>query len=163
MEFYPTIKTLHIIFAGIWLVNFIMDSYFQNLISANKGKEGEKKLIILYIGILNMIGIIGSIGILITGIFMVLVNPGFSFFQMTANHWLTAKQIIMVIILLIIFVKIIPQAKKLRINIGTDLEMSDPISEEGYKNLSALYKTAITLNILVIINFVLAITHYYFS
>ncbi len=163
MEFYPTIKTLHIIFAGMWLVNFVIDNFFQNLIASNKGKSGEKKLIILYISILNMLGMIGSIGILITGIFMVITNPGYSFFQMTANHWLTAKQIIMVILLLIIFIKIIPTAKKLRASLGNDLESDEPISEEGYKNLQSLYKIGMFLNILVIINFLLAVTHYYFS
>ncbi|MFA3783319.1 hypothetical protein ABRY23_09680 [Melioribacteraceae bacterium 4301-Me] len=163
MEFYITIKTIHIIFAGIWLVNFIMDSYFQNLIAANKGKKGEKKLIILYISIINMIGIVGATGILITGIFMVMANPAYSFFQLTANHWLTTKQIVMVVILLMIFLKIIPQAKKLRTAIGDDLESSETISEGGYKNLNSIYKINLMINILIIINFILAITHYYLS
>ena len=47
MEYYPTLITLHIIFAGIWLVNFITGIIFKKLITTNKQKSGERKLIIL--------------------------------------------------------------------------------------------------------------------
>lgn len=163
MDFYPTLYTLHIIFAGIWLVNFISAPILKSFIIKNKQKTGEKKFIILYLTLANLLGMIGSIGILITGISMTVLNPGYGFFQMTANHWLTAKQIIMVILLLIIFIYVIPEAKKIRAALGSDLESSSPVSEEGYKHLEKMYKLGTIINTLVLVNFLFAITHRFFG
>lgn len=159
MEWYPSILTLHIIFAGAWLVNLISDSVLKDFIAANKGKQGEKKFVKLYLLLSNLFGMIGASGILLTGIVLVIINPGYEFFQMTANHWLTTKQILMVILFMIIFVFVIPAAKNLRKLIGSDLESLEPISEEGYANLKRIYTLNTTINIIVLINFLFAITH----
>lgn len=159
MEWYPTILTFHIIFAGGWLINLFSDLFLKDFINKNKGKQGEKKLISLYLSLTNLLGIIGSTGILLTGIIMVIINPAYGFFQMSANHWLTVKQILMVGLLLIIFIFIIPNAKRLRVSIGQDLENESSISEEGYNNLKKIYKLNTIINLMVIINFLFAITH----
>lgn len=161
MEFYPTLYTLHIIFAGIWLINLVSDSFLKGVISKNKHKSGERKFISLYLTFVNLFGMIGSTGILISGILITAMNPGYGFFQMSGNHWLAAKQIIMVVILLIIFVFVIPQAKKIRISLGKDLETSEGVSEEGYRLLTKLFKINTAINLLVLINFLFAITHRY--
>ncbi len=163
MEFYPTLFTLHIAFAGIWLINFVSGFILQKFITDNQHKAGERKLIVLYLTFVNLFGMIGSVGILLTGIFMTAMNPGYGFFQMSANHWLAAKQIIMVILLLIIFVGVIPRAKKLRAALGTDFESNLQISSEGYEYLGKLYKLGTLINILVLINFLFAITHRFFG
>lgn len=162
MTYYSTIYTLHIVFAGIWLVNFFSDPILKKFIVKNRNKNGEKKFIHLYLTMGNFLGMIGSIGILLTGITMVSLNPNYTFFQMTGNHWLTAKQIIMVVILVLIGAFLIPTAKKTRAAIGTDLESNSFISDEGYNNLSKLFKIGTAINILIVINFLFAITHRYF-
>jgi len=78
---------------------------------------------------------------------------------MTANHWLATKQIVMIILLLIIFLGVIPEAKKIRTAIGSDLESASEISQDGYEYLNKLYKLGTIINILVLINFIFAITH----
>jgi len=102
---------------------------------------------------------IGAIGILITGIIMVTQNPAYGFFSMSSNHWLATKQILMVILLIILGGFIIPTAKKVRAAIGKDLENQEMIDEAGYKNLQKLFKLNTAINIIVLINFLLAITH----
>jgi len=159
MEFYPTLLTLHIIFAGGWIISFISDIYLKSNITKNKGLSCEKNLISLYLKLSNLTGIIGATGILITGIILVLINPAYTFFQMTSNHWLTTKQILMVILLLIIFLYVIPSAKKLRTAIGENLNSNNPVSEEGYNYLKKIFKLNGIINLIVIINFLLAITH----
>ena len=72
MEFYPTLLTLHIIFAGGWIISFISDIYLKSNITKNKGLSCEKNLISLYLKLSNLTGIIGATGILITGIILVL-------------------------------------------------------------------------------------------
>ena len=162
MEFYPTLYTLHIISAGIWLANLISSPILKKYIINNKQKPGEKKFIILSATISNAVGMTGAIGILLTGIIMTSLNPGYGFFQMSANHWLTTKQIVMVVILIIIFVFLIPRAKALKAELNKDLEGSEPISAEGYQNLMKMGKLGMTVGWLVLLNFLLAITHRFF-
>lgn len=159
MEFYPTILTLHIIFAGGWIISFISDIFLKSNITKNKDLSCEKNLISLYLKLSNLTGIIGATGILITGIILVLINPAYTFFEMTSNHWLTTKQILMVILLLIIFLYIIPSAKKLRAAIGENLNSNNPVNEEGYNYLKKIFRLNGIINLIVIINFLLAITH----
>jgi hypothetical protein len=158
------IRTLHTIFAGMWLINLISDSVLKGYIFKNKDKSGEKKLIHLYLTFSNLFGMVGALGILITGITLVsLYYPYYSFFQMNGNHWLTAKQILMVALLIILGVFIIPTAKKVRFSIGNDLENHVGLSDTGYKNLHKLFKLNMVINIIVLINFLFAITHRLFG
>jgi uncharacterized membrane protein len=163
MLYYHTIVTLHIIFAGVWLTNFFIGSNLKRSILNEKGTPAARKYISSYLNLTNLIGMIGAIGILITGIIMVFMNPGYSFFQMSGNHWLTTKQIVMVVILLLIFGMIIPNAKKLRANIKSDMEKSDILSESTYSNLTKLFKVGFWIDALVIVNFLFAITNRLFG
>lgn len=163
MSWYPTFLTFHIVFAGIWLINFLTETILKKQISKNRGRTGEKKLILLFMKFTNLFGIIGATGILVTGIVMVSLNPGYGFFQMSANHWLATKQIVMVIILVLIFTRIIPASKKVKREIGIELENSNQLSGEGYVTLSKLFKLTTLINVLVLINFLLAVTHRLFS
>jgi len=161
MYFY-TILTLHIVFAGIWLLNFVSEPVLRSQILTNKNKSGERKFISLYLTFANLLGIIGATGILVTGIALVL-NSSYGFFRMTDNHWLATKQILMIVLLVIIGAVLIPTAKKLRAAIGTDLESGTQISEEGYKTLKKIFTLNLVINIIVLINFLFAITHRYFG
>lgn len=156
---YLLIIKLHIVFAGMWLINLAAYPILRSSIINNKNKSGEKKFIHLYLTLANLFGMIGSIGILLTGIFMVTDNPLYGFFQFTVNHWLATKQILMVILLVIIGVIIIPTSKKVRIAMGTDFEKNEPIGEDVYNNLNKLFKWNVVINLIVLINFLLAITH----
>ncbi|KAF0153074.1 MAG: hypothetical protein FD143_514 [Ignavibacteria bacterium] len=158
--YYYTILTLHIVFAGVWLINLASEPVLRNQIITNKNKSGERKFISLYLTFANLLGIIGAVGILFTGVFLVL-NSAYGFFSMADNHWLATKQMLMVVLLIIIGVVIIPTAKKLRRIIGADLESSASISEDGYNALKKLYLTNKVINIIVFINFLFAITHRY--
>jgi len=161
MEYF-IIKSLHITFAGIWLANLLTDSVLRGVITNNKQKSGERKFIRLYMTFINLLGIIGSVGILATGIFLVL-DSQYGFFDMSANHWLAAKQILMVILLLTIFLFIIPTAKKIKTELGENLESNTVLSENTYLLLQKLYRLSSIVNAIVLINFLFAVTHYLFG
>ena len=156
---YTLLLHLHIVFAGIWLINLLTDLLLRNYIISNKNKIGEKKFIHLYLTFANLFGMVGAIGILVTGITMITQNPAYGFFRMSSNHWLATKQILMVVLLIILAGFIIPTAKKVRTAIGKDLENNDMINEIAHKNLQKLFKLNTAINIIVLINFLLAITH----
>lgn len=160
---YLFVFKFHLIFAGIWLINFLTDFILRGYIIKNRNKNGEKKFVHLYLTFANLLGMIGAAGILITGITLVSLNSSFGYFQTAANHWLTAKQVLMTLLLIILAVFIIPTAKKVRTAIGKDLESPSAISDEGYKYLHELFKLNTTINVIVLINFLLAITHRFFT
>ena len=157
MSFYSTFLTLHIIFAGIWLVSLITDPILKIKIKKELENNSGSQMISLYLLFTNVLGIIGSMGILLTGIFLVSVSSGYGFFDMTANHWLATKQIIMVVILLLIFITVIPTAKKVRTNIENSIKENS--TEDLKTNLKKLFKINATINGLVFLNFLFAITH----
>lgn len=149
--FYLIVVTLHVLAAGIWLSGIIAESVLSKNISKSENQEAAYSA---YLKLVNLYGIIGSMGILLTGVWLVLDNMAYQFFQLSANHWLTTKQVLMVFILILLFSRLIPSAKKLRISVssGSNAEL---IAE----NFSKVKKTIQIINVLVIINLILAITH----
>lgn len=157
MQHYPIFVSLHIIFAGIWLIFFAADIILKRQIENSTEISVKNKFIALYLQFTNLFGIVGAVGIAITGIILVVLNPGYGFFDMSHAHWLATKQIIFVGILLLTFIKIIPTAKKLRNAI------SNSNIEETEKFLDSVIKTNKIINILVILNLVFALTHRLYS
>lgn len=150
--FYITLVTIHIIFAGIWLSNFLVDYFLRKQLTSSN------KILDIYLRIINLLSSISAIGILATGILLVL-NSGYGFFRMTDNHWLATKQILMLVLLFVIGVFVIPTAKKLRSS------LLDTNSLENYEESKLYLKKLLfynnIINIIVILNFLFAITHRY--
>jgi len=153
MQYYPTLVTLHIIFAGMWLIFFAADIVIKNQIKGTDNWQIKSKFISLYLIFTNLFGIVGSTGIAITGIIIVILNPGYGFFDMSQAHWLATKQILFVIILLNTFLRIIPKAKKLR----TAIQKND--NDAAEEEFISVAKINLLINVLVILNFIFAITH----
>ncbi|MDF1611943.1 MAG: hypothetical protein AB1695_08845 [Stygiobacter sp.] len=152
--FYSSLVTLHIIFAGIWLSNFLVDLFLRKYLTSSN------RILDIYLKIINLLSSFSAVGILTTGILLVL-NSGYGFFRMTDNHWLATKQILMVVLLVVIGAFVIPTAKKLR----SSLSNSDSIlnSEESKIYLKKLLFYNNIINTIVILNFLFAITHRYFG
>lgn len=157
MKFYPSLITIHIIFAGIWLIFFAADIILKRQVQNAANVEVKNKLISLYLQFTNLFGIVGSVGIAVTGITLVLMNPGYGFFDMSHAHWLATKQILFVIILLNTFLRIIPASKKLR----SLIEQKDNDGVE--KQFTVVTKINLLINVLVILNLMFAITHRFYS
>jgi hypothetical protein len=157
MQNYQTIVSIHIVFAGIWLIFFAADIILKRQIENANDIKIKNKFISLYLQFTNLFGIVGSVGIAITGIVIVVLNPGYGFFDMSHAHWLATKQIIFVVILLNTFLRIIPASKKLR----NFIEQGQ--NESVDQQFGVVKKTNLLINILVILNLVFAITHRFYS
>lgn len=151
MAFYPYLKIFHIIFTGIWFSNILLH-FFIKLKSGNE--QNNKFNLSLFLKLLNLFGIIGSVGILVTGIILTLLNSSFSFFQFTSNHWLATKQIVMVIILILLFTAFIPSAKLLRKELEKDIYPNESTVKK-FLRLSSI------INFLVILNLLFAFSRYF--
>jgi len=161
MQLYPVLIFLHILSAVIWLADIPANFFLSDFISKNKDKSGHKKLIFAWLKMINFTGMVGMSGVLITGIVMVILIPGYSFFQFDGNHWLTTKQFITLVIIFIVGSNIIPIGKKLRVGIENNLENDTALTAELEKNAAKITRLAKVVTILVLINFLLAITHRY--
>ena len=157
MKYYSTYVTLHIVFAGMWLIFFAAEIILKNQIENATKIDIKNKLMSIYLQFTNLFGIVGSVGIAVTGIIMVLLNPSWGFFDMSHAHWLATKQILFVIILLNTFLRIIPASKKLR---GL---MSQDDNDATYTQYRSVVKSNLIINVLVILNFVFAITYRFYS
>ncbi len=150
---YPTLVTFHILFAGIWLAFFIFELLLRKQIKLNMDTDK----VTTYIKLTNVFGIIGSFGILITGVFIVTMNSQYGFFDMTANHWLATKQIIFLIILILTFAMVIPNSKEVKERLKNNDLRSDN------KELGKLFIANQIINYLVIINLIFAVTHRFYG
>jgi hypothetical protein len=154
---------VHLLSSVIWLGFLPTEFLLRQAIKNNKGKIGEKKLMSFWLKQINISGMIGSIGILISGILLsIYLGYGFFKFASGTNHWLYTKQFIMILILIIIGTYVIPNAAKLRRAIGEDLEKPGLLSEEAYKNFKNLGKIIFITNFMVLVNFLFAITRRFF-
>ena len=147
---YPIILLLHILSSIIWLGFFPVEISLINSIKSESNKENQNLLVSKLLSLTNLTGMIGAIGILLTGILLVLISPIYNFFEMKANHWLTTKQFIIIIILLITFIFIIPISKRIR------SKLNENIDEKFFRKF---VRWAYTEKILVLINFLLAFLH----
>lgn len=150
-QIYPIVILIHILSAIVWLGFFPVEVSLIRSIKKEVNNEVKKALIQKLFGLTNLTGMIGSIGIILTGILLVIISPIYNFFEFKANHWLTTKQFIILIILLITFVWIIPLSKKIK-----------KLQEVDASQFKKFVKWAYTEKILVLINFLMAFLHRYY-
>lgn len=158
MDFYPANITLHILIAGIWLFYFVVELLLKNQIKKQNDPAVKQISIKQYLKFTNLFVLTGSIGIIITGVFLVVSNSHYGFFDMSSNHWLATKQILFVIILINMLVNVLPTIKKITLS----MESTDN-KETLDKYLSKLFKANFLINMLVLLNFLFAITHKFYS
>ncbi|MCF8262411.1 MAG: hypothetical protein K9J12_16670 [Melioribacteraceae bacterium] len=154
MQYYPTIVTLHILFAGMWLILLPIGMISKKALGTTDSAE---RIILIknYLKLGSVISHIGVGGIILTGVALVLMNSGYQFFQFSANHWLVSKQIIILAILALLVSSLIPAAKAIKSKIGS--------GEKFDSQLKKYFKIETTINVLVILNFLFAVTHRYFG
>jgi hypothetical protein len=150
-QFYPLLILIHLLCAVIWLGFFPVEIYLIKSIKKESNSDIKNNLVQKLLALTNLTGMIGSIGIILTGIFLVLISPLYNFFEMKANHWLTTKQFVILIILVITFALIIPTSKKIK-----------NYSDTNSKDFKKFVRWAYTEKILVLINFLLGFLHKYY-
>jgi len=158
MAEYIFLRAIHIISVIVWLGVIPTDLLLRKIIRDKKGTESEKTLLSFWLKLTNLRGMVGLTGILITGITLS-ITVGYGFFQFAsgANHWLYTKQFIIVIVIILIGVFVIPTAKKIRLEIEKSIAENSTLTEETYKNISKLGKILTTINILIVLNLLLAL------
>ncbi|MDP4172392.1 MAG: hypothetical protein Q8933_00370 [Bacteroidota bacterium] len=159
MFFQAVITVIHILSAVVWLGYVPSDIVLRRQINNSRGTSGEKNLISSYLILTNVAGIIGMSGLLFTGIILVSVIPYYFFFNFASNHWLAAKQVIMVVLIILVFAFLIPKAKKLRTTLNNEKLSKMPLSDQAHRDLKNLETIISIIDVLVLLNFLFAVTH----
>lgn len=150
-QVYPIILLIHLLSAVIWLGFFPVEIYLIRSVKKEINVEIKKSLIQKLLFLTNLTGMVGSLGIILTGILLVITSPIYNFFEFKANHWLTTKQFIILIILMITFIVIIPLSKKIK-----------NFSDTDSSNFKKFVKWTYIEKVLVLINFLLGFIHRYY-
>ncbi len=156
------LKIIHVVSAGLWLSLLIYGFILRGRMAQAKGTPEEKGLILAWISSMNVLGIVGSMGVLLTGLYLTIaMDYGFFKFASGANHWLYTKQFVMVIILILIGAVMIPTAKKIKGLLLPDLKSDRPLGEDAYALLGKLKRVDISMSALVILNILMAFSRYF--
>lgn len=164
MSTFTLFSIIHKISVMIWLgmipADLIIRSYLKRQFFVSPSIHEEKSIITIWMKILNITGIIGMTGVLLSGIMMVVFSPMYSFFDFsdTANHWLAVKQVIMVVLLILTFGFVIPTGKKLKFLLNSSTVPDETIINLGMENIKKMSLYAVIMSVLIAMNFLLAIT-----
>ncbi len=159
MTEYFVVRAIHVVSVIVWLGVIPTDLLLRKTIRAKKGTGSEKTLLSFWLKITNLGGMVGATGIILSGMFLsISMNYGFFRFASGANHWLYTKQFIIVLVMTLIGAVVIPTAKKIRLEIEKSEAENSPLSEEVYKKIALLEKVLTTVNLLIVINLLLALT-----
>lgn len=153
MSNYPFFVTFHIIFAGMWLVTLIFDYKNRSGILSQQDPRAKEALIYNYLSTINTVSIIASLGVLVTGILMIIFNPGYDFFDFSANHWLVSKQFVFIVIYIITFAKLIPATKRVKRFYSENKPDSDI-----NKAIKRVWFQLNIINILIVVNLLFALS-----
>ena len=139
---------LHLLFVVVWFGYAPAEWYIRKKIQSAHGSQSENILLGLYLKLGNLVGMIGSLGVLVTGVVLSVIGP-WGFFQ---SHWISAKQIVMIFILLDLFTFLIPTASK----ISKEFRANANIVTDGIRKNLTRFAVAVTIqNVLILINFIL--------
>lgn len=159
---YSALLIIHVLSAVIWLSFFVAEPILRQFILRSKGEKGDRRLVLIYLFMANITGMIGVTGVLITGIILVSILPYWSFFDFSANHWLAAKQVVMVIILIITAAFIIPGGKKLRVSIEADISSNREFDQPFYDDFKKYARVMTIANFLVLLNLLFALSRHFY-
>ncbi len=160
---------LHKIFAVIWLGMIPADILIRSFLLKNKNVNQavleNKSMVQIWLKVLNLTGMIGMSGLILTGVLIILRLPGvYGFFQFATagQHWLATKQVLMVVLIIITGAVVIPTGKKIRIALSSDLEKNPAALQETVDNIKKLARFASIIGVLIALNYLFAVTRFLF-
>lgn len=157
--FYPVVLTIHILSAIFWAALIPADIILRPIIFKDpSGKGIASSTVSAWLKFLNLTGMVGMTGVLVTGIILVLNSP-YGFFHFADNHWLATKQVIMVVLLALTGAKIIPLGVKTRRLLDSRQDDIITFQDEALANIRSLARFATITGVLILLNMLLAVTH----
>ena len=150
---------LHILCAAIWFALGLVNMLLMRQAVKAKGTAAELSFMSSQALAGRVMGMIGGIGILLTGGAITGIMH-FGWFPFGTSDWLATKQVIFVILLIISFAVVMPVGKKIDAMIAS--EQAGPNASRGASQplreaMNKLKTFGIIMNLLVLINIILGV------
>jgi len=154
---YTVFVILHIICAGIWFSLGIVNMLLMTQAGKKRGTAAELAHMSSQALCGRIMGMIGGIGILLTGGAITGIMS-LGWFPFGTTNWLATKQTIFVILLILSFAVMMPKGKKIDAMIAT--ESASPNASKGASSelraaMGTLKTVGILMNLLVLTNIIL--------
>jgi hypothetical protein len=148
----------HIIFTGVWISQFAIDIAFRRVMRGSKDKPVELPLLMAQIRVVSLIGQIGGIGILVTGLGLLAIS-GYGFLNIggLTPNWLLFKQVIYLAAMGLVLLVFIPTERKLGPQFVAAAKGTPAVTPEIRALHIRLQMTSNLINLLVLINIMLAV------
>ena len=156
---YTVFVVLHILCAGVWFTIGIANMLLLKQVAKTKGTAGELAHMSSQALLGRVMGMIGGIGILITGGAMTGI-AGLGWFPFGTLNWLACKQTVWVILFIISLAVMMPKGKKIEAMIASESASPNAAkgASEGLRAQMATLKTfGIIMNLLVLVNIILGV------
>jgi len=149
---------LHIIAAGIWIAQLAAELGFIAVMRGSRGKPIELPLVMAQSRVISFMGQVGGIGILLTG-FGLLWTDGLAFLNISGftPTWLLIKQILYLIAMLVVFVALVPQQRKLVPQIIEAARGMPAVTPEIRALTTRLTWISRFINLIVLVNILLSV------
>jgi hypothetical protein len=149
---------LHIIAAGIWIAQLAAEAGFVAVMRGSQGKPIELPLLMAQGRVISFMGQVGGIGILLTG-FGLLWASNLSFLGIGGftPTWLLIKQIVYLAAMLIVFVALVPQQRKIMPKIIEAARGTPTVTPEIRQLNTRLTWISRFIDLLVLVNIILAV------
>lgn len=149
---------LHVVSAGVWIGQFAAWMGFRLAKRGAEGKPVELPLLMAEVRVLSLMGNIGGIGIIITGMGLIGTDGwGFLGIGQFTPSWLIIKQVVYLVTLALAFGVIVPAQRKMR-PLFVEAAKGTPKVTPEIRALHARAQMAShAVNALVLANIVLAV------
>ena len=146
---YNLFKWIHICSYIAWLVAFAGSIIYATKVRSAKGVEKKRKFMRAERLITNIGAHLGAVGILISGMAMAWLptGPQWGWFNLRLYPWLTVKQVIFLIVLVLIGFSI-KRSRAFKEAINQDQDMTESIAPKW----SSAYRFSLIIYMLVVIN-----------
>ncbi len=146
--------TLHIISAGVWVSQFVAEWALERFAERVKGKPGEVALVMAQGSVASLMGTVGGMGILVTGLLLT-----FQFHYgilgiggVYTPTWLVIKQIIFIVAMGIIGAVVTRSARQAMPALIQALSSGQPVPAEAKPVFDRAMLASRLVNLLVLIN-----------
>jgi hypothetical protein len=153
------VLVLHIISAGCWTAEIIVELVSRPFLRANEGQPLEANLMLLRARIQSTLGSLGGFGILFTGFGLIAVD-GLGFLGIGGGvtpTWLFIKQVIFLIALILVFTLLIPASVRGTRQLVEATRRAGSVTPEIRQLYTRVDFIGRFNNLLVLVNIILAV------
>src|SRR5690349_9192033 len=150
---------IHIISAGIWITQFVIEMAFVPILRAQRGKPLELALTLTQWRVLSLMGQVGGMGILLTGLALIAVD-GFGLLGIGGSFtptWLLIKQLVYIVAMILVGALIVPYNARIEKQLAEAAESASVVTPEVRRLSERVRNASFMVNLLVLVNIILAV------